>query len=198
MAFDGNTSCHRLIARSAIGTAIVAVASIAIAFVAAGDAPDPKLRVVIIRHAEKPDDGDNLSCKGMNRALQLPAVLHAKFQTPDHVYVPTLDCGKSTNHARMFQTITPFAAKYNLKINSAFDEKDVSSVASSVLKRKGTVLLVWEHSQIQPLAKALGADDPPKWKEDEFDRIWILTYPHGTAKLSFDDQGISPMTDCSF
>ena len=40
---------------------------------------DKNLKVVIIRHGEKPADksegGDNLSCQGQNRALQLPAVL---------------------------------------------------------------------------------------------------------------------------
>ncbi len=37
-------------------------------------------KVVIIRHAEKPDDGDNLSCKGFNRSLALTSVLYNKFK----------------------------------------------------------------------------------------------------------------------
>ena len=49
--------------------------------------PDKNLKVVIIRHGEKPtekpsdksDGGDNLSCQGQNRALQLPAVLIKKI-----------------------------------------------------------------------------------------------------------------------
>lgn len=184
--------------RLVAGLSAVVVASIVMTFATADDAPDPHLKVVIIRHAEKPDDGDNLSCKGMNRALQLPAVLHRKIQIPDHVYVPTLDCGKSTSHARMFQTIVPFAAKHNLKINSAFDEKDVSQLAAKILKQSGTALVVWEHSQIRPLAKALGADDPPDWDHDEFDAIWILTFVGGKAKLRLDQEGIHPGVTCQF
>ena len=49
--------------------------------------------------------------------------------------MPSLDCGKSTSHARMFQTVSPFAVKYNLKINSAFNEKDVGGG----LKRTGAM-----------------------------------------------------------
>src|SRR5947208_16944991 len=68
-------------------------------------------RIIIIRHGEKPDQGDNLSCQGLNRALQLPAVLNQKFGTPNAIFVPSLKMGKSTNAARMYQTIVPFAVK---------------------------------------------------------------------------------------
>src|SRR5690242_16693594 len=70
-------------------------------------------RVVIIRHAEKPDKGDNLSCKGFNRAVQLPAVLYNKFKVPDKIFVSSVGNGKSANQLRMLQTVTPFAVKYN-------------------------------------------------------------------------------------
>ena len=44
--------------------------------------PDKNLKVVIIRHgeksADKSDGGDNLSCQGQNRALQLPVKTFAK------------------------------------------------------------------------------------------------------------------------
>ena len=84
--------------------------------------PEKNLKVVIIRHGEKPadksDGGDNLSCQGQNRALQLPAVLIKKIGKPDYTYVPALKLDKNTAHSRMFQTVTPFAVKYDLTINS--------------------------------------------------------------------------------
>src|ERR1039457_3257013 len=83
-------------------------------------------RVIIIRHGEKPDVGDNLTCKGLNRSLLLPAVLYAKFKTPHYIYVPTLKTGKSTGEARMYQTIVPYTVKYNLIINSKFDVTDAA------------------------------------------------------------------------
>src|SRR5690349_3025252 len=79
------------------------------------------LKVVIIRHGEKPDNGDNLNCQGLNRATALPKVLYSKFGTANEIYVPAVNTGNKTKSARMFQTITPYAVKYNLDINSSYD-----------------------------------------------------------------------------
>jgi len=154
-------------------------------------------KIVIIRHGEKPDTGENLSCQGLNRALALPAVLMKKFGKPDHTYVPALKMGQSTNHARMFQTVTPFAVQQNLAIDSAFGEKKPADVAQDVLRQSGLVLLVWEHTQIHPLAKALGVKNPPEWQKSDFDSIWIVTpAKSGHAKLDTDSEGISPSPQC--
>ncbi len=161
-------------------------------------APDNNLKIVIIRHGEKPENGDNLSCQGESRALQLPAVLYQKFNKPDYTYVPSLELDKSTKHARMFQTVTPFAIKYNLTVNSKYDEKDYSTIAKKVLEKTGTVLMVWEHSAIPPLAGELGVNNPPAWGGKDFDSIWVITYPNGKAVLSIDKEGIIPSPDCKF
>jgi len=164
----------------------------------ADNKPDSSLKVVIIRHGEKPDDGDNLSCQGESRALQLPAVLYKKFNKPDYSYVPSLGLDKAISHARMFQTITPFAVKYNLTINGKYDTKDFANIADSVLKKSGTVLMVWEHSAIQGVAEQLGVKNPPAWDGKDFDSIWIITYPNGKAVLSTDKEGITPAAECNF
>ncbi len=163
-----------------------------------GNAPDNSLKVVIIRHGEKPETGDNLSCQGESRALQLPKVLYQKFNKPNYTYVPSLELGKSITHARMFQTITPFAVKYNLTVNGKFDTTDYSNIAENVLKKTGTILMVWEHSAIQSLAEKLGVKSPPPWDGKDYDSIWVITYPKGKAVLSFDKEGVSPSTECNF
>lgn len=161
--------------------------------------PDASLRVVIIRHGEKPNDGNNLSCQGENRALKLPAVLYGKFNTPDYTYVPSLEIGKATKHARMFQTVSPFAIAYNLKVNTQFDEKDTAGIAKEVLRKTGTVLLVWEHSVIPDIAKNLNVDNPPKWEGSDFDSIWVITYDDkGNATLTQDQEGLQPSETCGF
>ena len=168
----------------------------------AKNSPDKSLKVVIIRHGEKPPDktagGDNLSCQGQNRALQLPAVLIKKIGKPNYTYVPALKLDKSTAHSRMFQTITPFAIKYDLTINSKYDENELSDAAKSVLKKNGTVLMVWSHSEIPDLAGALGVDSPPKWKGTDFDSMWILTYANGKAELTVEQEGLNPSANCGF
>jgi hypothetical protein len=169
----------------------------AMAFSSASPSESSKtLRVVIIRHGEKPEKGDNLSCQGMNRALQLPNVLRQKFGVPDFTYVPALTCGTLTDHARMFQTVTPFAIKHNLTINSAFDESDYKNIVADVLQKTGTVLLVWEHKAIPHIAHHLGVKEPLSWEDTDFDSIWIIDFSNGKASLTRDQEGIIP--DCPF
>jgi hypothetical protein len=153
-------------------------------------------RVIIIRHGEKPDKGDNLSCKGFNRALQLADVLQRKFGMPTRIYTPALNLGGSTSAARMYQTIVPFAIKYNLKINTKYDVKDEKELAEAIKKQTGTVLLVWEHKAIPKILKALGIDEKMNWDDNDFDSIWIVTIENGVAKLSKDKEGIAPSAEC--
>lgn len=160
--------------------------------------PDSTLRVVIIRHAEKPEVGDHLSCQGENRALQLPAVLYRKFNRPDQIFVPSAGIRRPMAHMRMFETIIPFAVKYDLSVNSEFPVNAYVALADRVLKASGTVLLVWEHQDIPAVASQLGVSKPPKWKGRDFDSIWIITYVGGKASLSVDQEGIVPPVECRF
>lgn len=162
------------------------------------NSPSNNLKVVIIRHGEKPKDGDNLSCQGQNRALQLAAVLHAKLNIPDAIYVPALKSDDETKHSRMFQTISPFVIKYNLPINSKYSADENEKITKSVFKKDGLVLMVWEHSAIQSLTGALGVNDAPQWADKDFDSIWIIHYQDGKAILSMDKEGINPAAECNY
>src|SRR5580693_4787217 len=145
------------------------------------------LRVVIIRHAEKPLNGDNLSCQGLNRSLKLPAVLVSKFGIPGYTYTPSLGLGVSTKYARMFQTVIPLAVKYNLVINSRFKERDSAGLVADIIGKDGTVLLVWEHRAIPSIVRALGMHDfNLTWDDYDYDSIWIITFTKGIATISFD------------
>jgi len=164
-----------------------------------GSCQKKSLKVVIIRHGEKPDNGDNLNCQGLNRAMALPKVLFAKFGAASEIYIPTVNAGDKTKSARMFQTITPYAVKYNLDINSSYDTEDYKHLAKEVLLQKGVVVLVWEHSAIPHIAKALGVqEDIRDWSGSDFDSIWIITYKNGKATLTADKEGLSPSAGCPF
>jgi hypothetical protein len=162
------------------------------------------LRVVIIRHGEKPAQGDNLSCQGLNRALALPAVLDTVTGKPDFTYVPELKTGGTkTSSVRMFQTVTPFAVQQNLVINSQFKENDTSNAAKDVRTRTGMVLMVWEHGNIPGLARQLGVKGNLSWKGTDFDSIWIIDFSKkdkkGKAKdpvLTIEQENITPSVTC--
>ncbi len=165
---------------------------------------DVLLRVVIIRHGEKPDSGDNLSCQGLNRALLLPAVLDTVTGHPDYTYVPMISTGgKKTSSVRMFQTVTPFAVQQNLPINSTFKEDSVVQAAADIKKKRGMVLMVWEHSNIPPLAKAFGVKGKLSWSGKDFGSIWIIDFSKTDKKgnlkdpvLTIEQENLNPPTTC--
>jgi len=159
-------------------------------------AQSPDLKLVFIRHAEKPLVGSNLTCQGLNRALQLPSVLVKKFGVPQYLMVPELGLGDTTKHARMFQTIAPFAMKYNLPIATTHKEKDFEAIAADLKSRKGTTIITWEHKAIPGIVKALGIGESLTWPDDDFDSIWIVTFKNGKAVLTKDKEGLHPTENC--
>jgi len=159
-------------------------------------AQSESLKLVFIRHAEKPLNGSNLTCQGLNRALQLPAVLVKKFGIPQYLMVPELGLGDTTKHARMFQTIAPFAMKYNLPVATTHKEKDFEQIAADLKGRKGTTIITWEHKAIPGIIKALGISESVTWPDDDFDSIWVVTFKNGKAYLTKDKEELHPTENC--
>ena len=160
------------------------------------------LRVVIIRHGEKPDSGFNLSCKGYNRSLALPGVIIPLFGVPTYTYVPIIRIGKSTNSVRMYQTVVPFAVKFGLVINSRHTETDTAGIAVDILKKRGTILIVWDSKNIPPIARNLGLRNKIlKWDATDFDSIWIINFVKNKKgelrpELSITKENLDPSSIC--
>jgi hypothetical protein len=166
---------------------------------AASVSEDGQLRIVLIRHAEKPKKGDNLTCQGINRSMQLPAVLHSRFGLPVAIYVPAMAFGDSTKHSRMFKTIVPFATQYHLPVCGKFAEDVTAGLARTAREQKGTVFIVWEHSRLPAIARCLGIKDATlHWPGDDYDSLWIITYNKGVAILQRSREGLHPSTACPY
>ncbi|MEO6523890.1 MAG: histidine phosphatase family protein [Mucilaginibacter sp.] len=158
-----------------------------------------KLKIVMIRHGEKPVPGDNLNCMGLNRAMLLPPVITGKFGVPDFVYVPQIAMAEQTLHSRPFQTLIPLVGKYNLKVNSQHLTRNFEEIATDLKSKTGTILLCWEHKAIPYIAQALGVKlDSLLWPDDDYDSIWIVTFVNGKAVLTKDKEGLKPSADCGF
>jgi len=165
----------------------------------------PVLRVVIIRHGEKPAEGDNLSCAGLNRALALPAVLDQLLPTPPaYTYVPIIGTNDdSTSQARMFQTVTPYAVRHNLCVNSDYAVDNAAGLAHELRRQRGTVLVVWEHKAISKITQELGLEEELEWPDEDFDSIWVIEFSGGGARgkakrptLTRHRQHIEPAATC--
>jgi len=138
------------------------------------------LTIVIIRHGEKYAAGSNLNCKGLNRALHIPAVINKQFGRPLVIYVPKIKTGAVTSEDRMFQTATPLAVTDSVAIDSQFGETKTQDLADYLKTQNGLQLVVWEHTNIPNLGQALGLGmDSLSWKGSDFDTIWIVTFPNG-------------------
>jgi len=156
------------------------------------------LKLVFIRHAERPDNGENLNCAGFNRSVLLPSVLYRKFRLATDIFVPSVKPGNVTKRSRMLETILPYAVKYNLSINSKYDEDDSKGIASALLKETGTVIVVWDHTKIPDIVSVLGIRRYLKWEHDDFDSILIITFPRGKPVLKIDREGLNPPNGCPF
>src|SRR5208282_6311514 len=76
--------------------------------------------IVFVRHGEKPGNGlGQLDCRGLNRALALPAVLARLFGTPAAIFAPNpadqiTDHGERYDYVRPLATIEPTAISFGL------------------------------------------------------------------------------------
>merc|ERR550514_1454739 len=107
--------------------------------------------VLLIRHGEKPEHGDDLSKRGEERAACL-AVRYGSSNI-SHLYAYTDHPSR-----RSVETITPLSKALNVSIDTTFGRDDFTALAKSVaqLDVNATALICWEHKALHDLAKAFG------------------------------------------
>jgi hypothetical protein len=167
---------------------IVTTARVLVCFglllVSAGHSLAQPAQVIIIRHAEKPDDGNELSVRGEERAAALvPYFLKSdellKFKTPVAIYAQKP--ASATSSVRAIETVKPLADALQLKVNDEYERDDYQKMVDMVMHTKSyaghTVLICWEHKVIPDIAATFGAEDAPaKWSGSDFDRTWVITF----------------------
>jgi hypothetical protein len=137
--------------------------------------------ILIIRHAEKPDDeGDpHLSAAGRARARMLAEELPSLYPTLHRLFATAPS--KASN--RPYETIVPLAAATGLKIDSSFTDKQHAELSEHILKHLNeyagkTVLICWHHETIPAIARGgFGQQSAPaRWPKQIFDQIWQIDY----------------------
>ena len=155
--------------------------------IAADDAPGLKDAVVlVIRHAEKPETGKDLSAEGVQRAnayvhyfstLQLdgkPLKLDALFATHD---------SKNSNRPRL--TLEPLGKALNIPVDDTFKNKEPETLAHELESKShgNNILICWHHEKIPDLLRALGADPGTllpdgEWPGHVYGWVIELRYDH--------------------
>jgi hypothetical protein len=142
--------------------------------------------ILIVRHAEKPDQGAGLSTAGEMRA----AVYANYFRTfsmgkaPLHIdaLVAAADTGKSM---RPRLTLEPLSEELGMAINQPCPDYAVTALVGWLKQRPAgqTTLIAWHHTKIAKLLAAFGAAPAEllpdgRWPEDRFDLVVALRFDH--------------------
>ena len=150
--------------------------------------------VLIIRHAEKPEQGPNLSDQGWLRAQKLPVLFHERSEFLDNGQ-PTALFAMKPDHVggslRAIQTLHYVSEDLNKTIVTNFIRDDYNSLVSDIKinsqYNKKTVLICWEHKVILDIARAFGIKNPPNWPSSQFDRVWKIKLDQNGEISSFAD-----------
>lgn len=180
---------------------------------AAGAAP-PIETIVMIRHGEKQPAGlGQLDCRGLNRALALPAVLARRFGRPAAIFAPDPaarkpDGAAAYDYLRPLATIEPTAIALGLPVDTDHGYADLAGLQAGLLDQRltgATVFVAWEHHQLIQLARALltaKGGDPATvradWPQADYDSIYVVTITAGvrpTARFDLAHEGLDQLSD---
>jgi hypothetical protein len=116
--------------------------------------------ILIIRHAEEPSDGRDLSSRGNSRAQAYVDYFKNLKIDGQPLKLSYLFAAKDTENSRRPRlTLEPLAQQLGLTINDRFKDKQTSELADQVRQLRGAdILICWRHSEIPGLLRALGAD----------------------------------------
>ena len=151
-------------------------------------------QVIIIRHGEKPDTGNELNERGWQRANALVGFFQQNSSVTQHgapAAIYAMAPKGASGSLRPIQTVTPLAQSLGLTINSNYTKKQLLQLVSDILADPSyegrTVLICWEHKVIPELVRDFGWDlAPQEWPGGVFDRAWLLSFS-GERVVSFLD-----------
>jgi hypothetical protein len=148
-------------------------------------------KILLIRHAEKPDGvrqgvsllGDtaekDLSVIGWQRAGALACL----FAPPEGMAVnkalstPNFIFASHSSSDRPLNTVLPLARKLNIEVNLEYGKGDESSLCEAAKGCSGAVLISWQHDYMAAVANAIlnsNSIAAQTWPKDRFDLIWIF------------------------
>jgi broad specificity phosphatase PhoE len=149
-------------------TSLVAVAMVAAAiglYAAVDRCNALPTTVVLVRHADRDSDLDQLSAAGEARAQRLAQMLSGA----------NLSAIYHTQYRRTQQTAAPVAARLGL-MPVAFDAADANGLAAHIREHwSGQNVLVVGHSNTVPaVVRALGGPVIADFDEDDYDNLLVL------------------------
>jgi len=143
--------------------------------------------ILIIRHAEKPDEGYGLSGDGEAQAKGY--VNYFKNFTVDGQplkldYLFAAGDSKKNHCPRL--TIEPLGEALGIAIDSRFKDRQFQELVDEIHARPhGNILICWHHGEIPQLIQALGADSSQLFPKAK----WPGSVYHLVIELRYDADG---------
>jgi hypothetical protein len=141
--------------------------------------------IILFRHAEKPDNGPDLSPAGFKHAEAYVPFISQYHVGAHPLQVSALFAAADSKASfRPRLTLAPLSKALQLPINTDYEDRQTAPLAARLLSDEfngKSVVICWKHGQILALADALVGDSaelkkkahwPDNWPEDQYD--WIL------------------------
>jgi hypothetical protein len=157
----------------------------------------PAIRIMLIRHAEKPSDDGTISgvsaqgtpdphelvVRGWQRTgalVRLFAPYGEKFDDPQLATPRTIFASGVAKHSaslRPQHTVLELATMLNLSLKLKHLKGDEAALVADAIAADGPVLIAWEHEAIPNIANLILGDDtscPQRWPGSRFDMVWVF------------------------
>jgi hypothetical protein len=168
----------------------------ALALCCAAGALAAPAQVILIRHAEKPEYGNQLSERGFRRAealvrFFLNEAAVTRYGAPAAIYAAAPKHEDSS--IRSIQTVQPLAGALGQEPIVKFTRGQARKLAADIMENPAydgrMVLVCWQHGNIYDIALELAqyngspqsalAALPGEWPDGVYDRVWLLDFNRG-------------------
>jgi hypothetical protein len=163
----------------------------------------PATRIMLIRHAEKPDGKDDgvdqkgnpdkhdLIVRGWQRAGALvrffanPSDPSGPIRRPATIFATEPTTGSDSK--RPLHTVTPLKQLLGIPVDSTIHEGSEQDLANKAIASDGVVLIAWHHGKIPAIANLIlqNMSAPQKWPSGRFDVVWIFSRAAANAPWTF-------------
>lgn len=142
--------------------------------------------ILVIRHAEKPPVGAELSPEGVERANAYVQYFETFQVDSKALKLDSLFAARDSKHSvRPRLTLEPLSRALNIPLDCTFKDKEPEALARELQGRPhGTnILICWHHELIPDLLRALGADPAAllpdgQWPGHIYGWVIELRYDH--------------------
>ncbi|KAJ5925347.1 hypothetical protein N7454_007986 [Penicillium verhagenii] len=123
--------------------------------------------VYLIRHGEKPKNGNGLNEDGLDRA-ECIRHLFGEHSSYNIGYIMAQKPKKNGRRIRPYETVKPLARDLGIKVDLSCNRDDARCVKETIANYDGdgNILICWEHHRLTDLVEELGYEDAPLYPSD--------------------------------